>query len=103
MQGIVDTQITRSLGATLEPALRVGALSDSRTEAWRQRLVNLTLIFSDLVLALFMWEIVLCAAQILWAPVISPGDGLERRTDNAGVGGAPRYRRALPQLRHGRG
>ncbi len=38
-----------------------------RTEAWRQRLANLALVFSDAVLALFIWELA-CLVQILLAP-----------------------------------
>ncbi|MDP9488354.1 MAG: hypothetical protein M3Q49_21655, partial [Actinomycetota bacterium] len=55
------------LGAPIAPARREGALPGRRAEAWRQRLVNLTLVFSDLVLALLVWEVA-CLVQILWAP-----------------------------------
>ncbi len=56
--------------ATTSPALarrRGGTLPGRRTEAWRQRLVSLTLIFSDVVLALLVWEVA-CLVEILWAP-----------------------------------
>ena len=50
-----------------KPGFDAGALSGPRTETWRQRLVTLTLIFSDLVLAFFIWEVT-CLAEIFWAP-----------------------------------
>ena len=49
------------------PVHGVEALSGSRIEAWRQRLVKLTLVFSDVVLALFIWEAA-CVVMIFWAP-----------------------------------
>jgi Undecaprenyl-phosphate galactose phosphotransferase WbaP len=49
------------------PIARVDALSGPRAEAWRQRLVNLALISSDVVLAFVIWEVA-CLAQILAAP-----------------------------------
>ena len=36
---------------------RVGSLSGRRSQAWRQRTANLILIFSDIVLALAVWEL----------------------------------------------
>lgn len=43
-----------------------GTLS-TREEAWRQKVVNLTLIFSDVVLACFIWEVT-CLVEFFWAP-----------------------------------
>ncbi len=47
--------------------LQSGSLSGRRAEAWRQGLVNLTLVGSDLVLAFLVWEVA-CLIQIWWAP-----------------------------------
>jgi hypothetical protein len=67
MESIVGTRTKRSLDVALKSAFRGGALSAPRTGAWRQRLVNLTLVFSDVVFALFTWGIA-CIAAILWVP-----------------------------------
>jgi hypothetical protein len=67
MESIVGTRTKRSLDVALTSAFRGGALSAPRTGAWRQRLVNLTLVFSDVVFALFTWGIA-CIAEILWVP-----------------------------------
>lgn len=47
-------------------APRTGTMK-TRAEAWRQKLVNLTLIFSDVVLAFFIWGVA-CLVQNFWAP-----------------------------------
>src|SRR3712207_1700357 len=68
MSSIVATRPVRSpAGAIPAPISRVDALSGPRGEAWRQRLVKLALVFSDVVLALLIWEVA-CIAMIFWAP-----------------------------------
>src|SRR3982750_1249184 len=57
---------SRTAGASFAPVRRAGTLP-ARTEAWRQRLVNLTLISSDAVLALFIWKVA-CLIQIWRVP-----------------------------------
>lgn len=66
MRDIVD-QTARSVDAALKPGSQGGELPSPRTEAWRQRVVRLALIFSDVVLAFLIWEVA-CVAQILRAP-----------------------------------
>ncbi len=67
MQRSVTTETSRSTDNVFWPVPQIGTLSSPRTETWRQRVVNLTLVFSDLVLALFIWEVA-CLVRILWAP-----------------------------------
>ncbi len=64
MRSIVATKTTRSTDIVLKPSSQAAALANPRREAWRQRLVNLTLIFSDVVLALVVWEVA-CLMHIL--------------------------------------
>ncbi len=54
------------------PVTCVGTLP---VRAWRQRLVNLTMVFSDAVLALFIWGVV-CLVEIFWAPGYLSGIGV---------------------------
>lgn len=67
MQNITANETVHSIAAALESAPPPGALYGPRTETWRQRVVKLTLMFSDVVLALVVWEVA-CIAHILWAP-----------------------------------
>lgn len=67
MRSTNATGILHPVETSPAPAARTGTLPSRRAEAWRQRLVNLTLIFSDVVLALLVWEVA-CLAEILWAP-----------------------------------
>lgn len=53
----ITTETAQPFDSTLGSVLQTGTLSAPRTEAWRQRLVNLTLIFSDVALALFIWGV----------------------------------------------
>jgi Undecaprenyl-phosphate galactose phosphotransferase WbaP len=58
MHNTIDAKLTHDadvLANSLSPAVK---LSGRRVEAWRQRLVVLALIFSDLVLALDVWGLV---------------------------------------------
>lgn len=65
MRNIVD-ESTRTVDSS--PVVLAGR----RVEAWRQRLVNLTLIFSDVVLALVIWEVAVLL-RIFWSPVALSG------------------------------
>lgn len=68
MSSIAATRPVRPpVGRVPAPIARVDTLSGPRAEAWRQRLVNLALISSDVVLAFVIWEVA-CLAQILVAP-----------------------------------
>src|SRR3712207_5050245 len=67
MQSIVATKTAPPTGARFDSIVQVEALSKPSTEAWRQRLVNLALISSDVVLALIIWEIA-CLVQIALVP-----------------------------------
>src|SRR5215212_11402906 len=49
------------------PKSEIGALPGARTEPWRQRLVKLTLVFSDVMLALLVWEVA-CLVKVLLSP-----------------------------------
>ncbi len=57
------------------PVWRMGMLN-ARAETWRRRLVNLTLIFSDVVLAFFIWEVAYMFLQAFWAPGYLSGLGV---------------------------
>jgi Undecaprenyl-phosphate galactose phosphotransferase WbaP len=67
MRTITTTETAHPFDSTLGSVLQTGTLSAPRTEAWRQRLVNLTLIFADAVLALFIWGVA-CLVQIWRLP-----------------------------------
>jgi Undecaprenyl-phosphate galactose phosphotransferase WbaP len=56
MQDAVDIATTQPVDALEGHIRKAGALSICRAEAWRQRLVNLTLVSSDIVLAFLVWE-----------------------------------------------
>src|SRR4051812_10996483 len=55
MRSTVDAEVMQSIDVPNGRLRKVGALLGYRAEAWRQRLVTLTLIFSDIVLALLVW------------------------------------------------
>jgi Undecaprenyl-phosphate galactose phosphotransferase WbaP len=55
MQGAVDDEAARAVGTLQGHVRRFGMLSGRRAEAWRQRLVSLVLISSDVLLALAVW------------------------------------------------
>jgi len=67
MQSIIANKPVHTADTILGPVPRIDALATPRTEAWRQRLASVTLVFSDVVLAFLIWEIA-CLAQIFWAP-----------------------------------
>lgn len=67
MQSIVAPRTINRAGAIPTTIARPDALSGPRAEIWRQRLVKLALVFSDVVLALVLWEVA-CLTQILLAP-----------------------------------
>lgn len=67
MQNAVDAKTTYPANFVAGPADRVFTLPGRRAETWRRRLVNLTLVSSDTVLALFVWQVA-CLAQMFWAP-----------------------------------
>ncbi len=57
MQSAAGTKATLPGSASTSPEYLVaGALPGRQAEAWRQRLVNLTLVFSDIALAIAVWE-----------------------------------------------
>jgi Undecaprenyl-phosphate galactose phosphotransferase WbaP len=58
MRSVVGTENTLPEGAPSNLRyLKAGALPGRRAEAWRQRLVNFTLILSDTALAIAIWEV----------------------------------------------
>jgi Undecaprenyl-phosphate galactose phosphotransferase WbaP len=63
----VTAEAEYSSNTMLRSAPLAGMLTSPRSEAWRQRLVNLALIFSDVVLAFLIWEIA-CLVQIWRLP-----------------------------------
>ncbi len=66
MQSTVSTEATPLGSASASPGyLAAGALPGRRAEVWRQRLVNLTLVFSDLALAIFVFQAAF-VLQSLW-------------------------------------
>ena len=72
MQSTVTTETTHSVDAVHGSASWANVLSGPRTEAWRQRLVKITLIFPDVVLASVIWEVA-CLLHILRPPGYLPG------------------------------
>jgi hypothetical protein len=56
MQGTVDTEASRCAEVSVATAARTVALPECWAEAWRRRLLNCTLIFSDIMLAFLVWE-----------------------------------------------
>jgi hypothetical protein len=56
MQGTVDTEASRCAEVSVGTAARTVALPECWAEAWRRRLLNCTLVCSDVVLALLVWE-----------------------------------------------
>jgi lipopolysaccharide/colanic/teichoic acid biosynthesis glycosyltransferase len=58
MQSAIDAKISHHADVLASSVSSAGRLSGRRVEAWRQRLVVLALIFSDLVLALDVWGLV---------------------------------------------
>jgi Undecaprenyl-phosphate galactose phosphotransferase WbaP len=57
MRSTVEAEGMQSIDVPNGRLRKVGTLLGYRAEAWRQRLVNLTLIFSDIVLALLVWAL----------------------------------------------
>jgi Undecaprenyl-phosphate galactose phosphotransferase WbaP len=55
MQSALDTKLTHHADVLASAVSPAGKLSGRRVEAWRQRLIVLALIFSDVVLALDVW------------------------------------------------
>jgi hypothetical protein len=57
LRNTIDAEAIRPVdGPSGRVRKRAGALLGRRAEVWRQQLVNLTLIFSDVLLALVVWE-----------------------------------------------
>jgi Undecaprenyl-phosphate galactose phosphotransferase WbaP len=66
MRGTAESTVTLSgSAATGSEYLVAGALPGRGVKAWRQRLVNLTLILSDALLALVVWEVAF-VFQSIW-------------------------------------
>ena len=71
MRSIISTEAASSPQASLAPDVRTSVLGTemlkSRTEAWRQRLIKLTLLLFDVTLAFLVWELT-CLIEMFWAP-----------------------------------
>lgn len=67
MQSYVASERAATVDVSAAPSSRNKVLLSPREETWRRWLVDLTLIFSDLVVAVFVWELA-CLVQIFRVP-----------------------------------